>query len=126
MSSWVMLLPTELDSITEYREPTTEVEDTDEVCGEASDFIKKLFTLRQMIGDDVLACMRKLELTTNPETIRKINAERFEAETRGKAIDSLLWIAVFDEFQLWGKGAIHLRQGFIVTRERRVDIYLGG
>lgn len=111
MSTFIKLLPLEMDEVKEYREPDMELREKDHVVGDMSDSLKKLWTLWKQTAyraDELKLQLRYGEQNTSVGQAR-------ELESKAQVIRDIFWIAVNDEFELWGKLRVGVRKGFKVV-----------
>lgn len=120
MSTFIRLLPLELQEVQEYKEPDMQVEKGDHIVGDMSDDLKKLYTLWRQFS------YRASELTLQLEYGRQNvgKAEVNEIKTKAEVLRDLFWIAVSDEFELWDRNRTGVRKGFKVvwSEEQRPDM----
>jgi len=99
MSTWLKLLPLELEGIDELIEPIDEVKEGETIVGVVSDDLKKLWTLFRSIrkSADLLSIEVKYRQAGAEE-----NGKISELLSKARALELIFWIGVFDELQLWG------------------------
>ena len=116
MSTWLKLLPLELDGINklEYIEPDHPSEKGDHSVGEMSDTTRQLYTLGILLEKD--GRQHQLDAHYCDDKTRKLELEAKAVEFLSKAtiIRELMWIGIKDEFGLWGEN-IGVRRGFKVV-----------
>lgn len=120
MSTFINLLPIELQEVEEYKEPDMNMEKGDHIVGDMSDDLKKLYTLWRQFS--YRADELKLQLRYGRQNVGK--AEVAEISTKAEALRALFWIAVADEFELWDRGNTGVRKGYKVvwSEEQRPDM----
>ena len=114
MSTWLKLLPMELDTIKGFIEPEFTIKNTDKVVGEMSELTKKLFTLGRLLEKD--GNQNKLDSHYCADNEHKLELEAKAAEytMKAQAVKILMWIGVREELQLWSAN-IGIRSGFKVV-----------
>jgi len=119
MSTFIKLLPLELADIHEYREPDREIAPEDNIAGDMSPNLMKLYTLSLIYARRYAEA--KIELVYGkPNNDQNLAARAAELDQKTKALVEIFWIAVKDEFSLWDKENIGVRKGFkIVWFERQ-------
>lgn len=98
MSTWLKLLPLEIQEVDELIEPIDEVKKGETVVGTPSDDLKKLWTLCK--AGKKAAELLEVEL----KYARASDEERgkiAELTCKAKVMEMLFWIGVADELQLW-------------------------
>lgn len=111
MSTFIKMIPLELDEIKEYREPGMALEGTDHIIGDMSDTLKKLWTLWKQVQYSAAELGIKLQCGEQDISQAKI----CEMEAKSEVLRALFWIAVADEFDVWDKGHLGVRQGYKVV-----------
>lgn len=122
MSTWLKLLPLELDDISESDiiEPTYELEKNDHKVGEMSDMSKRLFTLGQILEKDANQYHLDFQYCNVKEQKVELEAKSYEYIAKAGLIKQMLWVGIRDEFGLWGNN-IGVRAGFIVVTKPDTD-----
>ena len=113
MSTWLGLLPLELEDVKEVVEPPQEVKDGETLAGEVSDYLRKLYTLSRAMKKqaDLLQIEAKYTNPT-PEERGKI----IELMTKASVLDSIFLIGIHDELGIWGhEGQCAVRSGWQVV-----------
>lgn len=123
MSTWLQLLPLELDGINNDKmiEPMHPLEKADHVVGEMSDMSKRLFTLAQLL--DKSGNQSKLDAQYCTDKVERLEhmAQTNEFLAKSETVRTLMWIGIKDEFGLWNEG-IGVRVGFkVVTQPERSE-----
>jgi len=98
MSTWVKLLPLELQEVNELMEPTEEIKDGEKIAGVISDELKKLYTLWKASKKSVELLIVELEYKKATEQERGKIAE---LKTKARALEMIFWVGVCDELGLW-------------------------
>lgn len=109
MSTWLKLLPLELQEIQDYAEPKQELSPNDDYVGEMSIDLKKLFTLLRSSQKALAAAI--VEAQFGDVQAGKVR----ELRQKAKAIEDIFWISVKDEHSLWEKERVGVRRGFRVV-----------
>jgi hypothetical protein len=118
MSTWVKLLPIELDNIkaSDIIEPNFKAEKGDRIVGTMSDATKRLFTLCCWLEKEADQAILDRKYCTKSDEERldiKIN----QCKVRASFIRTAMWISIKDELGLWNSN-IGIRSGFkVVTME---------
>ena len=99
MSTWLKLLPLELQEIDPLIEPTAEIREGETVAGVVSGELRKVYTLWRSLEKqaDLLAIEFKYRKTTNDE-LGKVA----ELKAKAEALMMIFWIGVNDDLNLWG------------------------
>lgn len=110
MSTFVKLIPMELDLITQdaFIEPTEPVTKKDHVVGNMDDELKRLWTL-------YIQYQKKAEIAEVEARYGGNIAEAQSLAMRTHALDSIFWIAVNDKHQTWDKPSMGVRSGWKVV-----------
>ncbi|GAI05743.1 unnamed protein product [marine sediment metagenome] len=111
MSTFIKLLPLELDEVKEYREPDMPVAEEDHIVGDMSESLKKLWTLWKQTA--YTASSLTLQLRYGEQNVSK--GQIYELDAKAEALRGLFWIALNDEFELWDKIHVGVRKGFKVV-----------
>lgn len=129
MSTFLKLLPLELQDVKEFFEVSFEVKKDDNIVGTASDDLKRLYTLWQQKErmKDELKIKQQYEKISDRE---KYATEASQLGSKADAIRDLFWIGVNDEFNLWDKANVGIRKDYIVIysdkKARTLGDLLGG
>jgi len=121
MSTWIRLLPLELDSMDEAEliEPDNEVKDGEVVVGEMSSVCKRLFVLANLYQKQSEQFNLDSRYCTGDEkTQLEAKANEFGAKT--SLLRTALWISIRDELELWND-QIGVRVGFKVVSRSEDD-----
>jgi len=114
MSTFLKLLPLELQEIKTYSEPHVEVGDNDHTVGTMSDELKKLYTLYM----SYLRRAEELKLEARfgqiADTVEH-SARTFEMKSKAEVLAGLFWVGVNDAFSLWTKPSSGVRKGYTVV-----------
>lgn len=112
MSTFLKLLPLELQDIQNYIEPRQEKVGGDHIVGVISDDLKKLWTLCQQYAESSAKAEAELRFGgAGEEFLGKVN----ELSEKAKALRDIFFIALCDEFELWDKKSTGVRKGFEVV-----------
>jgi hypothetical protein len=123
MSTWIKLLPLELDSIkdSDIIEPDWEVQSGDCIVGEMSYTMKRLFTLSRILEKEADQLMLTRKYCANKEMKLELEAKINQYRTKAEFVKLAAWISVKDELGLWHKN-VGVRFGFkVVTFEAQDD-----
>lgn len=115
MSTFLKLLPLELQDVKEYHEPEGELGSNDHIVGEASEDIRKLFTYGKNLQKRYVTLEMEMKLTDNLSKRGELETQHQEFQAKARVISQLFWIAVRDEFSLWDKPDVGIRQGYQVV-----------
>jgi hypothetical protein len=113
MSTFIKMIPLELQDVDHYFEPKFELIDGDHVVGVMSADLKKLFTLGQQYALRVEEL--KIKYRFSDENSEDIQAKINELSSKTDALRTLFWIAVSDEFSLWNRASTGVRRGYQVV-----------
>lgn len=114
MSTWLKLLPMELDSIQNIIEPDHPIEKNDNVVGQMSETAKKLFTLGRLLEKDASQNALDSHYCTDKAQKLEREAKAGEYAAKAQAVKLLMWIGIRDELRLWGED-VGVRSGFVVV-----------
>ena len=117
MTTWLKLLPLELQEITDFMEPPAEIKKNDNVVGVMSDDLKKLYTLWMM-------CTREAEQAKlNHRFSHSLEDEHKAVEYKAKAeaLRHIFWTCLNEEFDLWNKYTSGIRKGWQVCWSEESD-----
>lgn len=113
MSTFLKLLPLELQDIQNYIEPRQKKMEGDHVVGVMSDDLKKLWTLCQQYAESSAKAEAKLRFGSGVE--EELGGKVNELSEKAKVLRDIFFIAVCDEFELWDKKSTGVRKGFEVV-----------
>ena len=119
MSTWLKLLPLDIQDVNVLIEPTDEIKEGETVAGVVSDELKKVWTLCRSLKKraEILAVELKYIKASDPE-----RARLGELMTKGRALELIFWIGVLDELQLWSHPEQHgLRMGWQVVEFKQPE-----
>jgi len=120
MSTWLKLLPLEIQSVDTLIEPTEEVKEGETVAGVVSDGLKKLWTLSS--AGKKAAALLEVELRYTPSAGPEERGRMTEQASKANAMEMIFWIGAMDELQLWGHPeACALRVGWQVVEFKRPE-----
>ena len=114
---WLDVLRMELDALVgpDFAEPRLEVSTDDHIVGEASDELRRLYNLRERY---LKRCteeeVRSRFARTNDEAREAIDLAK-EYRSRAKMADAIFWAALKDNYSLWQKPTVGIRQGWKVV-----------
>ena len=98
MSTWLKLLPLDLQGIDQLQEPTDDVKEGENVIGVISDDLRRLWTMYRSM--DRAAKMLSVECQfrkASDEDRGKVS----ELVNKARVLYLLFWIGVQDELELW-------------------------
>lgn len=114
MGTFLGLLSLELDSLNQndFYEPEAELQTDDQIVGDLSEGLIRLFTLWRLTDKQVAAKIMEakfehLSVEGVEETIIKVR----ELNNKAELLRDLFWIEVKDEYHLWDKDNIGVRKG---------------
>ncbi len=120
MSTWLKLLPLEIQDVSILIEPTDEIKEGETVAGAVSDELKKLWTLCRSLkkSAELLAVELKYTKASDPE-----RARWQELITKGTVLEMIFWVGARDELQLWfHRGQLALRVGWQVVEFKQQEM----
>ena len=124
MSTWLKLLPLELQELDKLSEPDTQIKPGDHEVGVMSDDLKKLYSLYRSV--DRASDQAKLDYRHSLEEERaQLVGRAAELDKKAEVLRELFWIGVNDEFNLWSKRATGIRKGWKVVWYTREEGPLG-
>lgn len=117
MSTWLKLLPMELDGINESEiiEPDHPMEKSAAPVGEMSSLSKRLYTLGRLLEKDANQYNLDASFCTDKVEKPKLKAKSYELMTKAGVLKSLMWISIKDELGLWNDH-VAVREGFKVVK----------
>uniref|UniRef100_A0A6M3X547 Uncharacterized protein n=1 Tax=viral metagenome TaxID=1070528 RepID=A0A6M3X547_9ZZZZ len=101
MSTWLKLLPLEIDGVEELIEPVEVLKGDDTVLGViCSEDLKKIWSLYKSLRKEaeLLAVEQKYTTPTDEE-----KGKVAELATKARALELIFWIGVQDELQMWAR-----------------------
>jgi len=115
MSTFLKLLPLELNELTEFMEPPAEVAPNDRLVGDMSDTDKRLWTLGKAMEKDCNQYQLDAKYAPNKEQRNELMAKAHELGAKSNILISLLWTSIRDEFGLWSEPNVGVRADFKVV-----------
>lgn len=118
MTTWVKLLPLEINDVEKLIEPEDEVKTDDVIQGNMDPALCKLHTLWR------LASKHSAYLRYQAEFDRQMTLEEYtvkitESTIKQQALQILFWVSVYDDFKLWDKYPdAAVRKGFVIVVEK--------
>ncbi len=117
--SWLEVIRQDLEQIGEIDliEPPAEAEEDEEVLGEASLYLRRLWTLTAMMQKKVALAEVEMAFCSvpTPTRIEELRAQVWEFTGKAQALKRFFWIEVNDEFNSWDRPAIAIRKDWIVV-----------
>jgi len=123
MSTWIKLLPLELDSIEESSiiEPDVEPEVDDRIVGVMPLTAKKLYTLSKLLEKEADTSILARKYCANKDAKFGLESRVHQYSAKAQFCKMALWISLRDEFELWHEN-IRVCTGFrVVTYDERED-----
>jgi len=119
MSTWLKLLPLEIQDVNDLIEPTEEIKAGETVAGVVSEELKKTWTLSRSFKKSAELLEVQMKYTKASEEER---GKFVELMYKARALEMIFWIAVHDELQLWGHPErCALRIGWQVVEYKQVE-----
>lgn len=115
MTTWLKLLPLEVDSIKSVIDTPLEVGPKDHAVGVLSNYLQKLLTLWRLTDRATEQCQIDMKYSTDKDEREKLHAKFHELRDKAEAVSNIFWIAVRDDFDLWGKESVGIRKGFTIV-----------
>lgn len=126
---FITLLGLELSMVDKINEPQDEILPGENIKGEISEELRKLYTVWKRLGQSAGALENDIQWgNSSPEAIAKVH----ELKAKASIIKAIFWTAIQDELHLWGgSDSLALRTGFRVVGCKGPDIhpffkFLGG
>ena len=117
---WIEFLPKELDEIKEFIDPTVEIESNDIVVGDATNEMKRLYTLSRKYEEIFTRMAVEARYAKNENEQIKAIKKATEANQKRETLLEIFWICIKDYFELWGKNSVGIRKGYkIIWRSRK-------
>jgi|SRR3989344_2526532 len=117
---WIESLPKELDEIKEFIDPTVEIESNDIVVGDATNEMKRLYTLSRKYEEIFTRMAVEARYAKNENEQIKAIKKATEANQKRETLLEIFWICIKDYFELWGKNSVGIRKGYkIIWRSRK-------
>ena len=125
---FIALLGIELNMLDQILEPQDEMQPGDQIQGEISEDLRKLYTLWKLTGSRAGALQN--ELRWGPADPEKATLAH-EFSCKAGVINVIFWAAVQDELHLWhSKEPLAIRKGFkvVIYKEGSVPMFqiMGG
>ena len=115
MSTFLKLLPLELNELTEFMEPLAEVTLDDRLIGDMSDTDKRLWTLGKAMEKSCNQYQLDAKYAPNKKQHSELMAKARELGAKSNILISLLWVSIRDEFELWSEPNVGVRADFKVV-----------
>ena len=110
MTTWLKLLPLELQEITDFMDPPQKLCEGDNIVGVMSDDLKRLYTLWMLIDKE--AEQAKLDYRFSHKLEDEYRA--LEYTSKSQALRCIFWVCLDEEFNLWSKDISGIRKGWQV------------
>ncbi len=116
MSTFLGLIPLEMNSLDKLIEPEIKFDKKrDHEVGIMSDDLKKLFTLWRIALRAVAERNIEAKFSESEEKRQLAVIQACELQSKALLLGDLFWIAVKDEFDLWAKPSVGVRQGYRIV-----------
>lgn len=122
MSTWLKLLPLELNGIeeNEFCEPETEVDPTkDHMVGEMSLDLKRIYTHWRGLRESADRAVLDAKYAKGNDQREALFMRAIELHEKAEVMEDIFWISLKDEFGLWGRensdNTTGVRKGFKVV-----------
>ena len=99
MSTWLKLLPLEIQDVKDLLEPTEEVKQGENVVGVVTSELRKIWTLSKSLGKS--AELLEVEMKYAKASTQE-HGKMVELRAKARGLETIFWIGVMDELQLWG------------------------
>ncbi|KKL90870.1 hypothetical protein LCGC14_1900390 [marine sediment metagenome] len=126
---FIALLGLEINMVDKINEPQDDLRPGDDIKGEISEELQKLYTVWKRLGQSAGALENDIQWgNTSPDAFSKVQ----ELRAKASLIKAILWIAIQDELHLWdSKDPLALRKGFKIVGSKGPEIppifkFLGG
>ena len=126
---FITLLGLELSMVDKINEPQEEILSGDNIKGEISEDLQKLYTVWKRLGQSAGALENDLQWgNSGPDSIAKV----YELKAKASIIKAIFWTAIQDELHLWGcTESLALRKGFNIVGYKGPEVppffkFLGG
>lgn len=127
MSTWLKLLPLEMTTVEDFREPTDKIDPRyDHIVGEMSDDLKRLYTLWMQIDRESERLAHEAKWESDEAKKRQLVTNVYEIYKKAEILQEIFWISLKDDYQLWDKPSVGVRKNYQVvwTEERNpFDIF---
>lgn len=116
MSTWLKLLPLELDGIneSEFIEPDVALKKTDQQIGTMSEMARRLYTLSRLLAKDANQFNLDAHFCNDKVKKSELVAKSLEFVAKATVIQELVWIGIRDDLGIWDE-PIGVRMGFKVV-----------
>lgn len=117
--SWLEVVRQDLEQIGEgdLIGPQAEAEEDEEVLGEASPYLRRLWTLATMMQKK--AALAEVEMmfcsVPTPTRIEELRAQVWELTGKAQVLKRFFWIEVNDEFNTWNRLTLGIRRNWVVV-----------
>ncbi|MFY9493390.1 MAG: hypothetical protein WAP55_02865 [Minisyncoccia bacterium] len=117
--SWLEVIRQDLEQIGESDliEPPAEAEEGEEILGEASLYLRRLWTLIAMMQKK--AALAEVEMAfcsvPTPTRTEELRAQVWELTSKAQALKRFFWTEANDEFSSWDRPAIGIRKDWMVV-----------
>lgn len=115
--SWLKILAMELSGLgpNEIIEPETEVDKSDVVVGEASDDLKRIYTLAEKLREAGARYTVDARFSKDNRLRADLQRKVYELSQKVETLMQIFWITLKDDFNLWDKNSIGVRKGWKVA-----------
>ena len=116
MSTWLKLLPIELDGLSsaDFIEPPHRDIKDDKVVGLMSEDCKRLWTLHILLEKVSQQYRLDAHYCRDEAEKEKLETKAVECAEKAHAMLAIMWIAIRDEFEIWNR-TIGIRVGYKVV-----------
>ncbi len=127
MSTFLKLIPLEMSAIDKFIEPEIELdEQQDHVVGIMTEDLKRLFTVWRNAQKSLAERIWTFKFGDTKEIREQAKQEEPERRMKANVLQEIFFIAVSDDFGLWDKGRVGVRQGFRVIWREEEENSFGG
>lgn len=116
MSTWMKLLPMELEDIKDFADTGKETHPEDKVIGTLTDEHRQLFTLWHRLKRAADLEEVELKYEASAETRAERQGKCFELFQKATCLENLFWIAVNEDFKLWPTQFLAIRKGWVLVQ----------
>jgi hypothetical protein len=124
-NAWIDNLKTALDALDmkDIIQPNNEVQEGDNVVGEADDDLKKIYGYAMMMKRTGMQIMVSIHFESDKSSTGYQQSIERMLEYKGKheALMSIFWVALKDKYNLWSKDSVGVRKGWKVVWHKNDD-----
>lgn len=122
--SWLEVVRQDLEQIEESDliEPPMEAEEDEEVLGEASPYLRRLWTLAAMMQKKAKLAELEIIYNSSHASQKELRAQASELAHKAEILRNVFWSETKDELNSWDRPAIGIRRDWVVVACNEDDL----